>query len=113
VLSQEIVAAAIENGTEALVDHAISHANTEQEAAEFAKTAVWAVEATLAGAAVVGVAGLIKDKAELSNKLAATKVNVTATAKAKFSKKQELRRKSINRLSSIVDEKVLQYLDRG
>jgi hypothetical protein len=38
------MAAAIENGTEALVDHAISRANTEQEAVEFAETAVWAME---------------------------------------------------------------------
>jgi hypothetical protein len=45
LLSQEIVAAAIENGTEALVDQAISYASNEQEAVEFAKTAVWAVEA--------------------------------------------------------------------
>jgi hypothetical protein len=40
------------------------------------------LEAALAGATVVGVAGLIKDKAAVSSKLAATKVNVSATAKA-------------------------------
>ncbi|MDR0742451.1 MAG: hypothetical protein LBE98_03235 [Puniceicoccales bacterium] len=41
LLSQEVMAATIENGTEAFVDHAISRANTEQEAVEFAETAVW------------------------------------------------------------------------
>jgi hypothetical protein len=106
VLSQEVIAAVIENGTEALVDHAISHASDEQEAAEFAETAVWAVEAALAGATVIGVAGLIKDKAAVSSKLAATKVDIPTIAKAKFSQKQQLRKKSIGRLSTIADEKI-------
>jgi hypothetical protein len=43
---------------------------------------VWAVEATLAGAAVVRVVGLIKDKAAVSNKLAVTKANTSSIAGA-------------------------------
>jgi hypothetical protein len=106
ILSQEVIAAAIENGTEALIDRAISCANTEQEAVEFAKTAVWAMETALAGAAVVGVAGLIKDKAAVSSKLAVTKVNVSAAARAKFVHKQVLRSESTKILSAIAEEKI-------
>jgi hypothetical protein len=53
-----------------------------------------------------GVAGLIKDKAAVSNKLAATKVNVPATARAKFSQRQTLRRESSRKISAISKEKV-------
>jgi hypothetical protein len=88
------------------VDHAISYASSEQEAAEFAETVVWAVEAALAGATVIGVSGLIKDKAAISSKLAATKVNVSSSAKTKFAQKQQLREKSIGKLSTIADEKI-------
>jgi hypothetical protein len=106
VLSQEVIAAVIEHGTESLVDHAISYASSEQEAAEFAETAVWAVEAALAGATVIGVAGLIKDKAAVSSKLQATKVNVSSSAKAKFTQKQQLREKSSQRISAIAKGKI-------
>jgi hypothetical protein len=106
VLSQEVIAAVIENGTDALVDHAISYASDEQEAVEFAETAVWAVEATLAGAAVVGVAGLIKDKAAITNKLQATKINVSSTAKAKFAQKQTLHAESSQKITAVAKEKI-------
>jgi hypothetical protein len=105
VLSQELIASVIENGTDALVDRAIVCASNEQEAAEFAKTAVWAVEATLAGAAVVGVAGLVKDKAAITNKLQATKINVSSAVKAKFSQKQALRTESSQKITAVIEEK--------
>ncbi|MDR0742457.1 MAG: hypothetical protein LBE98_03265 [Puniceicoccales bacterium] len=69
--------------------------------------------AALAGAAVVGVAGLIKDKAAVSSKLTATKVNVPATAKTKFAHKQALRSESTKSLSAIAEVKVAQYLDKA
>jgi hypothetical protein len=63
------------------------------------------VEATLAGAAVVGVAGLIKDKAAITNKLQATKINVSSTAKAKFAQKQTLHAESSQKITAVVEEK--------
>jgi hypothetical protein len=106
VLSQEVIAVVIEHGTEALADHAISYASNEQEATEFAETAVWAVEAALAGATVIGVAGLIKDKAAVSSKLQTTKMDIPTTAKAKFSQKQQLRTESSRKISAIAKKKV-------
>jgi hypothetical protein len=73
---------------------------------EFAETAVWAVEAALAGATVIGVSGLIKDKAAVSSKLQATKVDIPTTAKTKFAQKRQLREKSSQRISAIAKEKV-------
>jgi hypothetical protein len=64
------------------------------------------LEAVLAGATIVGVSGLIKDKAAVSSKLAETKVNVSATAKTKFAQKQQLRAESSQRISSIAKEKI-------
>jgi hypothetical protein len=106
LLSQEVIAAAVEHGAESLVDHAISYASTEQEAVEFAETAVWTVETALAGATVIGVAGLIKDKPALSSKLAATKVNVSQTARAKFSQRQILRTESSQKILAIAAERI-------
>jgi hypothetical protein len=91
MLSQEIVASVIENGADSLVDYAISYANDENEATEFAETAVWSVETALADAEIAGITALIKDRVAVSSTLAATKVNVSATARAKFSHKQNLR----------------------
>ncbi|MDR1528264.1 MAG: hypothetical protein LBS22_01605 [Puniceicoccales bacterium] len=54
----------------------------------------------------------IKDKAAVSSKLAATKINVPATTKTKFAHKQALRSESINRSSAIAEVKVAQYLDK-
>jgi hypothetical protein len=39
-----------------------SYANDDQEAVEFAETAVWAVEAALVRAETIGIVGLIKSK---------------------------------------------------
>jgi hypothetical protein len=64
------------------------------------------LEAALAGATIVGISELIKDKAAVSSKLAATKVNVSATAKAKFTQRQALRTESSRRISSIAEGKV-------
>jgi hypothetical protein len=75
-------------------------------------TAVWAMEMALAGATAVGVAGLIKDKAAVSSKLAATKMNVPATAKTKFSQRQILRRESSRKISAIAIEKVIAKIDQ-
>jgi hypothetical protein len=113
VLSQEVIASVIEHGTDALVDHAISYASTDQEAAEFAKTAVWTVEMLLDGTAIIGVAGLIKDKAAITNKLRANKVNVAATAKAKFAKKQHLRAETSRKISAVVEEKVAAWSNQS
>jgi hypothetical protein len=107
MLSQEIVASVIENGTDSLVDYAISHANDENEAAEFAETAVWSVETALAGVEIAGITALIKDMVAVSSTLAATKVNVPATARAKFAQKQNLRMESSQKLSAIAKEKVM------
>jgi hypothetical protein len=60
----------------------------------------------LDGTAIIGVAGLIKDKAAITNKLQANKVNVAATAKAKFAKKQHLQTESSRKISTVVEEKV-------
>jgi hypothetical protein len=61
----------------------------------------------LDGTAIIGVAGLIKDKAAITNKLRANKVNVAATAKAKFAKKQHLQTESSRKISTVVEEKAL------
>jgi hypothetical protein len=53
-----------------------------------------------------GIAGLIKDKAAISSKLAVTKVNVSAAAKTKFAHKQVLRSESTKNLSVIAEEKI-------
>jgi hypothetical protein len=105
LLSQELIASVIENGTEALVDYALSLANTPQEAEEFAKTALWAVEMALDGAAIAGVAVLIKDKVAITNKLQATKVDIPATARAKFAQRQALRTESSRNITAIAEEK--------
>jgi hypothetical protein len=80
---------------------------------EFARTAVWAVEMALDGVAIAGVTALIKDKVAIINKLQATKVDISATARAKFAQRQTLRAESSRNITAIAEEQVAKHLDRG
>jgi hypothetical protein len=57
------------------------------------------------GVAIIGVTALIKDKVAVTNKLQATKVDIPATARAKFAQKQALRTESSSKITAIAEEK--------
>ncbi len=99
--AQQVMTAAIKHGSDALVDYAITYAETEEEAEQFAKSTAWSINTVIGGSTVVGFAGNLKNKA----KLAPANGNNSASIKAKFKERVPLRHQSEQKLASIAEEK--------
>jgi hypothetical protein len=84
----EVMAAVIENGAEALVENAASQGRTEAEAIRFAKAAVRSIDMGLNGLVAVGAFRLIKNGAAVAGKVRTLNANFTERAKAAFQRTQ-------------------------
>jgi hypothetical protein len=84
----EVMAAVIENGAEALVENAASQGRTEVEAIRFAKAAVRSIDMGLNGLVAVGAFRLIKNGAAVAGKVRSLNANFTERAKAAFQRTQ-------------------------
>ncbi|MDR3224248.1 MAG: HNH/ENDO VII family nuclease [Holosporales bacterium] len=86
--SNEAMAAVIEHGTESFVEYAASQGKNQAEAVRFAQTAVWAVESVATGAAIVGIAKLVQNKATIADKIKTLKASVSSIATRAFQRTQ-------------------------
>jgi hypothetical protein len=85
-------------------EYAASQGRNQEEAVRFAQTAVWAVESVATGAAIVGIAKLVQNKATIADKIKTLKANVSSIATRAFQRTQSSKvRVDTTSLTGILD----------